>query len=714
MHNKVNLFRNQKAVSEIVGTMLLLGSAVVLFSVVYFSILSAPTPTQSPAFDVIANIEGRADDATIVVLHRGGDPVDANARFFVEIAGERESEKILKNYIVENDENEDLWNFGEQIKYYVGNVSGVKLDMGIIDIHSNSLVLMSALQEGYTVPPFGRGGIWHFNEDSGSVALDSSGNGNHGTIYGADRVNGMNGTNALSFDGLDDYVFVKDAPGISINGNITIEAWVNAKNLPKIINQTQFDVKFGYLPKIIKVNENIYAVVYRVGDNKNRDIKLATLKLLSDGWVVNSSINKSIVDSGGYEPNIVKVNSSCYAVIYGDKNGEGIIKTYIIDGSGRITYTGKSTSFSSNNCEVVSVSKVTDNVYSIAYGSSQKNVLNPGSVQIVMISDAGDITKLSDFSNFNAKCGNPDILQLGDNLFLIAYIDGTNLDSLMLETFFINATYGITKTSFSSTYSTSCVDPVIFKLSENVVGVVFTNSSNDGVLRTYFVSENGFINFTGNEFVFEGSVCANPDVMNLFEDMYGIAYEGKNHVGKIVKIKLLSNGTIKNVVSVENFVDKFGYEPNIFRISRHVFGIVFRENTPHPGGIATFSLYNDYGYSYQNAGIYKKDLYSLFANETHVVGGIGDVGISTMLDPGWQHIALTYNQSKIALYVNGSLKKDVSYSKSFMDNDEPLYIGDYFLGKMDEVAIYDHALTASEVKSHFDDPGTLVVQYSSK
>jgi len=66
---------------------------------------------------------------------------------------------------------------------------------------------------------------WHFDEGSGSVLEDSSGNGNDGVIYGATWVEGKYGK-ALSFDGVDDYVdFGNDA---SLNVEcITLEAWVN-------------------------------------------------------------------------------------------------------------------------------------------------------------------------------------------------------------------------------------------------------------------------------------------------------------------------------------------------------------------------------------------------------------------------------------------------------------------------------------------------------
>lgn len=65
---------------------------------------------------------------------------------------------------------------------------------------------------------------WKLDEGSGTMAYDSVGD-NHGTIYGATWTPGMVG-NALSFDGIDDYVEVLDSPSLDINDQITIEVWV--------------------------------------------------------------------------------------------------------------------------------------------------------------------------------------------------------------------------------------------------------------------------------------------------------------------------------------------------------------------------------------------------------------------------------------------------------------------------------------------------------
>ena len=67
--------------------------------------------------------------------------------------------------------------------------------------------------------------VLHFDEGSGTIARDSSGYGNDGTIYGATWVDGKYGE-ALSFDGIDDYIEVPDSDSLDITDAITIEAWV--------------------------------------------------------------------------------------------------------------------------------------------------------------------------------------------------------------------------------------------------------------------------------------------------------------------------------------------------------------------------------------------------------------------------------------------------------------------------------------------------------
>jgi hypothetical protein len=65
-----------------------------------------------------------------------------------------------------------------------------------------------------------------FDENMGLTAFDASGRNHHGTISGAERVSGKIG-GALRFDGLDDWVTVADAAALDLSSGMTLEAWVN-------------------------------------------------------------------------------------------------------------------------------------------------------------------------------------------------------------------------------------------------------------------------------------------------------------------------------------------------------------------------------------------------------------------------------------------------------------------------------------------------------
>jgi hypothetical protein len=75
---------------------------------------------------------------------------------------------------------------------------------------------------------------WKLDETSGTIAADSSGNGNNGTLTGmdpgSDWIDGqING--ALDFDGTDEPVEVPDHSSLDITGAITLCAWTNVPDL---------------------------------------------------------------------------------------------------------------------------------------------------------------------------------------------------------------------------------------------------------------------------------------------------------------------------------------------------------------------------------------------------------------------------------------------------------------------------------------------------
>ncbi|MEM5829117.1 MAG: DUF2341 domain-containing protein, partial [Candidatus Aenigmatarchaeota archaeon] len=78
-------------------------------------------------------------------------------------------------------------------------------------------------------------GSWHFNEGSGTIAYDSSGYNNHGTLVnGPTWVDGKFGK-ALQFDGVDDYVNLTNNPIYDLGlGSFTVTFWMRPLNQPNL------------------------------------------------------------------------------------------------------------------------------------------------------------------------------------------------------------------------------------------------------------------------------------------------------------------------------------------------------------------------------------------------------------------------------------------------------------------------------------------------
>lgn len=74
---------------------------------------------------------------------------------------------------------------------------------------------------------------WNFDEGVGMIAHDSVGS-NNGTIYGATWTTGIVG-GALSFDGVNDYIYVGDVPSLDISSALTLGAWIKTD---KVTNDT--------------------------------------------------------------------------------------------------------------------------------------------------------------------------------------------------------------------------------------------------------------------------------------------------------------------------------------------------------------------------------------------------------------------------------------------------------------------------------------------
>ncbi len=95
---------------------------------------------------------------------------------------------------------------------------------------ANNIAVNARFNFSSVAVPSGTIGYWKFDENTGISAIDSSGNGNTGTLVNGPLWVAGKHNSALSFDGINDYVSVPHNSILNPAPAITLSAWVNGRN----------------------------------------------------------------------------------------------------------------------------------------------------------------------------------------------------------------------------------------------------------------------------------------------------------------------------------------------------------------------------------------------------------------------------------------------------------------------------------------------------
>ena len=113
------------------------------------------------------------------------------------------------------------------------------------------------------------------------------------------------------------------------------------------------------------------------------------------------------------------------------------------------------------------------------------------------------------------------------------------------------------------------------------------------------------------------------------------------------------------------------------------------------------------------------EVYSLYADQAGSQFPTGEVYVNGYKDANgnailplntWTHLAETYDGSSVRLYVNGTLVSTTAAAGSLVSSSSPLRIGgnsiwgEYFSGLIDEVRLYNRALSAGEIAQDMTTP----------
>ena len=146
----MKLKTGDSAVSEIIGTIILLFIAVSTFSAIYLNVLSDNGPNP----EAYVTITGRIESGEVIFTHQRGEALDLESQVLLTIAGEHHEQLSVKDLLDDISKSDGLWNIGEQLSFSQPNIdlTDKQVEATIVDKDSNSLVFWGTLQEGYMGP----------------------------------------------------------------------------------------------------------------------------------------------------------------------------------------------------------------------------------------------------------------------------------------------------------------------------------------------------------------------------------------------------------------------------------------------------------------------------------------------------------------------------------------------------------------------------------
>jgi subtilisin family serine protease len=177
------------------------------------------------------------------------------------------------------------------------------IDMGLLgkdNVYGSGRLNLVLTPSTYSDPR----AYWRFNEGSGAVASDSSGNGNAGTIYGASWVSGSpDSTTALSFDGVNDFVEVPTDVSLSPRTVVTVEAWVRLAEIttrnPNIVSKDH-EYFLGYETSTGRLRHGIHTSGWNVRVSSSAVLPIGTwvhVAMVYDGSQMRFYMDGTLTDT---------------------------------------------------------------------------------------------------------------------------------------------------------------------------------------------------------------------------------------------------------------------------------------------------------------------------------------------------------------------------------------------------------------------------------
>jgi flagellin-like protein len=146
----MKIIKSKKAVSDVIATIILLAIAITLFSVVHIIVYAYPFNPTIPSVNMVGSI----NDGVINIKHNYGDPLDLETKIILRI-GSNNHNLTAKIDTTLDTSGDGYWSIGESFMINSTEIlsdptAGKYVGVTVVDIKSNSVVMMADLQIGTT------------------------------------------------------------------------------------------------------------------------------------------------------------------------------------------------------------------------------------------------------------------------------------------------------------------------------------------------------------------------------------------------------------------------------------------------------------------------------------------------------------------------------------------------------------------------------------
>jgi hypothetical protein len=364
-------------------------------------------------------------------------------------------------------------------------------------------------------------------------------------------------------------------PSVTITANATGGGGATGNITKTVIDTLDFDISSGYEPDIIQVSSNVYAIAYK-GVNGNGFMK--TVSIDTSGNIGNSAIDTLEFDTIECKyVDITYVSGNIFALAYQGPGDNGYVKTVSIDASGNIGNSVIDTlEFDTINGREPAIIQITSSIYAIVYHGPSDD----GFVKTVSIDTSGNIgDSVIDTLEFDTSDGHlPTIIHVSGSIYAIAYKGSSGNGFIKTVSIDTSGNIGDSVIDTLEFDTTDCKYVDITNISGNIFAVAYQGPGDNGYVKTVSIDSSGNI---GNSVIdtleFDISAGRLPNIIYVSGSTYAIAYEGSGNDGFIKTISIDSSGNIGNsVIDTLEFDTSAGFEPDIINISNGIYAIAYR------------------------------------------------------------------------------------------------------------------------------------------